>query len=50
MSFYIFFKKFNFLLKIHVLAYGFNKNYQFATKTDRNAVFLGRDLFPTGYT
>jgi hypothetical protein len=26
-----------------VLAYGFTKNSQFSTKTDRNSVFLGRD-------
>jgi hypothetical protein len=26
-----------------VLAYGFTKNPQFATKTDRNSVFLVRD-------
>jgi hypothetical protein len=40
MSFYRFSK---FLLKIHNLAYGFSENRQFAAKTDRNSVFLGRD-------
>jgi hypothetical protein len=26
-----------------MLAYGFTKNHQFGTKTDRNSVFLGPD-------
>jgi hypothetical protein len=42
MSFYSFSKKIKFLLKILVLAYG-TENLQFAAKTDRNSIFIGRD-------
>jgi hypothetical protein len=37
------FKNFKFSLKICRCAYGFTVNRQFAAKTDRNSVFLGRD-------
>jgi hypothetical protein len=28
---------------MHVLAYGFSENHQFATKTNQNSIFLSRD-------
>jgi hypothetical protein len=35
----------NFAQNPNVLAYGFSENHYFATKTDRNSLFYGRDPY-----